>query len=183
MNKTEVLSDELPVFSKWYDAIWLGDGEHGQYIPTNGDKKYSEYLEGRTLALGAWMERARVAKLAEKHEPVAWRFKNSKAHGWSNWRTDKADHDSFKALGWPIEYAYSRPPVTPALVEAADGIRLVECWSKFDGENQQHIPELHITFTPVPANAPNDALGWKQRDKLADALRAAIEAYKKGGAA
>lgn len=156
MNKTEVLSDELPVFSKWYDAIWLGDGEHGQYIPTNGDKKYSEYLEGRTLALGAWMERARVAKLAEKHEPVAWRFKNSKAHGWSNWRTDKADHDSFKALGWPIEYAYSRPPVTPALVEAAEKARIA-------------LAEV------------NESHDWLQSTVDAEAvLTAAIEAHKKG---
>lgn len=49
------LSDEVAAFKRWYDAIWLGDGEHGQYIPTIKDAKFYEYMDGYTLAFGAWM--------------------------------------------------------------------------------------------------------------------------------
>ena len=44
---------------------------------------------------------------------------------------------------------------------------------RWDSENQQHIPQLLIEFTPVPANAPNDSTGWKDRDTLATMLAAA----------
>ena len=44
-------------FRKWYDAVWLGDEEHGQKVPQHiGDYKYAEYMDGYTLALGAWVE-------------------------------------------------------------------------------------------------------------------------------
>ena len=49
------MNEQLIAFREWYNAQWLGDQEHGQYIPHNGDPKYTEYLDGHTLALGAWM--------------------------------------------------------------------------------------------------------------------------------
>ena len=49
------MNEQLIAFREWYNAQWLGDQEHGQYIPHNGDPRYTEYLDGHTLALGAWM--------------------------------------------------------------------------------------------------------------------------------
>lgn len=64
-------AEQTSIFKQWYDAQWLGDGDHGQSIPLNaGDPKYTEYLDGYTLALGAWIvateqEREACAKLCE----------------------------------------------------------------------------------------------------------------------
>jgi hypothetical protein len=44
---------------------------------------------------------------------------------------------------------------------------------RWDSEAQHHIPQLLIEFDPVPANSPNDAKGWKDRDALAAMLAAA----------
>lgn len=46
--------DDRAGFKEWYDAVWLGDEECGQYIPTVGDITYPQYIEGYTLAHGAW---------------------------------------------------------------------------------------------------------------------------------
>lgn len=54
-----ILADEINAFSEWFDAVWMGDQEHGQYIPTNGDPEYSDYLDKRQIALGAWVHRAK----------------------------------------------------------------------------------------------------------------------------
>lgn len=51
--------------------------------------------------------------------------------------------------------------------------KVVDRGFRWDSENQQHIPQLLIEFTPVPANAPNDSTGWKDRDTLATMLAAA----------
>lgn len=51
-------SEELEEFHGWFNAVWLGDQEHGQYIPTQGDSDYPEYLKQHQIALGAWMKRA-----------------------------------------------------------------------------------------------------------------------------
>ena len=56
---------------------------------------------------------------------------------------------------------------------AAPYYRIAERGFRWDAENRQHIPQLLIEFTPVPANAPNDSNGWKDRDKLAGMLAAA----------
>lgn len=65
-------------FRQWYDAVWLGDEEHGQTIPQSfSDARYVEYINGYTLALGAWIESARQtanlnlleAGLLDAHEP------------------------------------------------------------------------------------------------------------------
>ena len=60
--------EQFSKFKQWYDAVWLGDEEHGQTIPQSfSDERYAEYMEGYTLALGAWMESARqTANLNEK---------------------------------------------------------------------------------------------------------------------
>jgi len=47
-------AQQLIAFRDWYNAQYLGDRECGQYIPHNGDPKYTEYMDGYTLALGAW---------------------------------------------------------------------------------------------------------------------------------
>ena len=53
-------SEVISKFRQWYDAVWLGDEEHGQTIPQSfSDARYVEYMDGYTLALGAWVESAR----------------------------------------------------------------------------------------------------------------------------
>lgn len=47
-------SKQIIAFRDWYNAQWLGDQEHGQYIPHNGDPKYTEYMDGHQVGLGAW---------------------------------------------------------------------------------------------------------------------------------
>jgi hypothetical protein len=37
----------------------------------------------------------------------------------------------------------------------------------------EHVPTLTLRFAPVPYNTPNDELGWRDRDSLADWLTAA----------
>ena len=70
--------EQVLKFKQWYDAVWLGDEEHGQTIPqTFSDERYAEYMDGYTLALGAWIESARQtanlnrfeAGLLAAHEP------------------------------------------------------------------------------------------------------------------
>ena len=65
-------------FRQWYDAVWLGDEEHGQTIPQSfSDARYVEYINGYNLALGAWIESASQtanlnlleAGLLDAHEP------------------------------------------------------------------------------------------------------------------
>lgn len=43
----------------------------------------------------------------------------------------------------------------------------------WDSAKQHHVPTLYIEFTPVPANSPNDAPGWVDRDRLAAMLEPA----------
>ena len=50
---------------------------------------------------------------------------------------------------------------------------------RWDSAAQQHIPTLVIEFEPVPANSPNTAKGWADRDRLA-AMLAAAPASPKG---
>ena len=56
---------------------------------------------------------------------------------------------------------------------AAPDYRIADRGFRWDAENRQHIPQLLIEFTPVPANEPNDSKGWKDRDSLAAMLAAA----------
>ena len=44
--------EQVLKFKQWYDAVWLGDEEHGQTIPQGFyDEHYAEYVDGYTLAL------------------------------------------------------------------------------------------------------------------------------------
>ena len=52
---------QAAAFKRWYDAWWIGDGEQGEYIPDQADPKFTEYLNGYTLAFGAWCEATRAA--------------------------------------------------------------------------------------------------------------------------
>ena len=70
--------EQVLKFKQWYDAVWLGDEEHGQTIPQIfSDERYAEYMDGYTLALGAWLESARQtanlnlleARLLDAYEP------------------------------------------------------------------------------------------------------------------
>ena len=40
-------------FKQWFDDVWMGDGQHGQSIPTSGTD-YDKYLLDYQLAHGAW---------------------------------------------------------------------------------------------------------------------------------
>lgn len=58
-------SNQFAAFKDWYDAQWLGDREHGQFVPVHtGDARYTEYLDGYTLALGAWISATAVEREA-----------------------------------------------------------------------------------------------------------------------
>ena len=70
--------------------------------------------------------------------------------------------------------AYEAGRASPASAPvAAPDYRIAGLGFQWDAKNRQHIPQLLIEFTPVPANAPNDSKGWKDRDKLAAILSAA----------
>ena len=43
---------------------------------------------------------------------------------------------------------------------------------RWDGDAQQHVPQVLVEFAPVPANAPNDSPGWLARDAFVAALSA-----------
>ena len=71
-------SEQVSKFKQWYDAVWMGDGEHGQTVPESfTDEEYAVYMEGYNLALGAWLESASQtanrnlleAGLFDAHEP------------------------------------------------------------------------------------------------------------------
>ncbi len=53
-RKPLLVGKESADFAKWFNAVWIGDGEQGETIPTSG-KEYDEYLSQYTLAFGAWM--------------------------------------------------------------------------------------------------------------------------------
>ena len=46
---------ECKEFKEWYDAWWMGDGQQGEIIPGSADADFPKYLDGYTLAFGAWM--------------------------------------------------------------------------------------------------------------------------------
>jgi len=43
---------------------------------------------------------------------------------------------------------------------------------RWDGDAQQHVPQVLVEFAPVPANAPTDSPGWLARDAFVAALAA-----------
>lgn len=60
-----------------------------------------------------------------------------------------------------------REDEAPQQAEAVPPGCVVDRGFRWDGEKQQHIPQLVIEFEPVPANGPCDAQGWKDRDAVA----------------
>ncbi len=69
-------------FKEWFDAIWLGDEEHGQFIPNQKDEDYAEYLEQYTLAHGAYKyalshSKERIAELEKDVERYRWMRNNT----------------------------------------------------------------------------------------------------------
>ncbi len=52
----------VEVFKEWYNAVYIGDGEIIDRIPTATDKNYSEYMSGYTLAYGAYLEGVKFAE-------------------------------------------------------------------------------------------------------------------------
>ena len=54
---------------------------------------------------------------------------------------------------------------------APSDVRKVVLGFRWDSEAQCHIPTLEVEFDPVPAEFPNDAKGWQDRDRLAAWLK------------
>ena len=50
------------------------------------------------------------------------------------------------------------------------GTRVVDRGFRFDGERQEHVPQLVIEFEPAPVNSGYGAKGWKDRDHVAAML-------------
>ena len=114
-----------------------------------------------------------AAPAAPAGEPVAWTLRSEldarettcKAHLWFTNPQNSA---------WAPLYAAPAPaePALPPCKVSAIG-------HSWDSAAQQHIPTLVIEFEPVPANSPNTAKGWADRDRLA-AMLAAAPASPKG---
>ena len=51
-----------------------------------------------------------------------------------------------------------------------EGVRKVTIGFRWESEAQHHIPTIKIEFEPVSPDSPNDAKGWKDRDRLASML-------------
>lgn len=49
-------------FKDWYDAVYIGDGEIYNKIPSATDKDYTDYMAGYTLAHGAWIEAIKLCQ-------------------------------------------------------------------------------------------------------------------------
>ena len=73
--------------------------------------------------------------------------------------------------------AYTQFAIDAAVAEAR---AVPEGWSvckvdpgfRWDGDAQQHVPQVLVEFAPVPANALNDSPGWLARDAFVAALSA-----------
>lgn len=48
-------------FKEWYDAVYIGDGERYNQVPSATDKNFPDYMMGYTLAYGAWIEATKLA--------------------------------------------------------------------------------------------------------------------------
>ena len=73
--------------------------------------------------------------------------------------------------------AYTQFAIDAAVAEARavpDGRNVckVDPGFRWDGDAQQHVPQVLVEFAPVPANALNDSPGWLARDAFVAALAA-----------
>lgn len=81
--------------------------------------------------------------------------------------------------GIPSEYGYTAGAFAE-LKAKAEARAVPDGWSvckvdpgfRWDGDAQQHVPQVLVEFAPVPANAPNDSPGWLARDAFVAALSA-----------
>jgi hypothetical protein len=58
--KTE--HEKLHKFKEWFDDMWLGDEEHGQFIPLPSDKGYTEYIDKYQIAYAAWVKASQLSE-------------------------------------------------------------------------------------------------------------------------
>jgi hypothetical protein len=73
-------------------------------------------------------------------------------------------------------YTIAKEAPQPQSLTVPQGMKVAYVGFVFDSEKQQHTPKVEIHFEPVPANAPNDSKGWKDRDAFVAMLAAAPEA-------
>lgn len=62
------------------------------------------------------------------------------------------------------------------VIKERDALRLVAgrvavIGHVWDAKHQQHIPQVVMQFESVPANSPNDAKGWRDRDAFVAAMQ------------
>jgi hypothetical protein len=81
--------------------------------------------------------------------------------------TDPAVNGGYKLV--PTE----QTPIVP------EGVRKVTLGFRWDSAAQHHVPTLEIEFEPVPADFPNDAKGWQDRDRFAAMIKAETPEIKK----
>ena len=70
---------------------------------------------------------------------------------------------------------YLAPGAQPAPTALA-GARKVTRDFRWDAATQCHVPTLKVEFDPVHIDAPTDAKGWQDQDRIAAMLEAAPEA-------
>ena len=69
-----------------------------------------------------WNEARKILEQPAQQEPVAWRWSESDGKHWFDWHSDWTHHDRAKAMGFPIEYAYTRPQAREPLTDRDNAI-------------------------------------------------------------
>ena len=77
------------------------------------------------------------------------------------------DHANDDLADWGFKPTHWAPLILPGAQPAPSDVRKVVLGFRWDSEAQCHIPTLEVEFEPVPAEFPNDAKGWQDRDRLA----------------
>ena len=133
--------------------------EHRYYVAKTKDVE--KYLsDEQQLSLDRFLTKIRIGRLNDGKADVKTVCVDS---DWPEYETV-----------WKMIEARVDGKASPASAPvAAPDYRIADRGFRWDAETRQHIPQLLIEFTPVPANAPNDSNGWKDRDSLAAMLAAA----------
>ena len=85
---------------------------------------------------------------------------------------EQADMEELGDFGDYVRIEYrDKPPrkVASPMPSVPDVLKITRSF-KWVSEKQHHVPTLILEFTAVPANSPNDAKGWRDRDNLAEML-------------
>lgn len=152
-------------------------------LRAEGRKDYEGMREFQQKYIAADQElrklRAELDAL-KAQEPVAFALYS----GWSRKAVYLSESDACEQrdrrqlsadLGGSLEAYHVAPlytrPIQP-VPSVPDVLKITRDFT-WVSEKQHHIPTLILEFTPVPANIPNDAKGWKDRDNLAAMLAAA----------